>query len=597
VKLSWKHFLAGGVLVAALVLFYLKTTRIVYSEHEQFDRAMRRLRQLDAELNQDVLKAHFGLLEDYDRFPEQIEELKRIANGLSVVPSFVSPKGRELIGEKVRGLAGVVTQKDELLESFKSQNAVLNNSLRYFPLAGTELAQPTLDPELLILVNNLTRRVLVYSLNAREDQAREITRTLEKLGEWRSSHRGYTSEVALASFTAHAHSIVNRKPKVAALTRELVSVPVSSQAEVLLQLYGDQFAEALRTEASYRMVLNIICGLLVLGIIYTIYALYAANSQLERRVQERTSDLSQKNHELQFEITERQRAQAELEVVHRKMIDVSRQAGMAEVATGVLHNVGNVLNSINVSSSQVAHKLKKSKASNLSRVVALLRTHEADLGNFMANDPKGRQLPAYLAELSDRVAEEQSSALKEVAQLQKDIDHIKDIVAMQQGFAMVSGVVEPLRVNDLVEDALRMNSSALVRHHIHIIKDLQDGPAITTEKHKVLQILVNLVSNAKHACHNSGELEHKVTIRVRHAEDRVRIEVTDNGVGIPPENLTRIFNHGFTTRSNGHGFGLHSGALAAKELGGSLSAHSDGPGCGATFTVELPRKCTVVSNN
>jgi C4-dicarboxylate-specific signal transduction histidine kinase len=335
----------------------------------------------------------------------------------------------------------------------------------------------------------------------------------------------------------------------------------------------------------------------VLGIVYTIYALYVANSQLERRVQERTSDLSQKNHELQFEITERQRAQAELELVHRKMLDVSRQAGMAEVATGVLHNVGNVLNSINVSSSQVAHKLKKSKAANLSRVVALLRTHESDLGNFMANDPKGRQLPAYLAELSDRVAEEQSSALKEVAQLQKDIDHIKDIVAMQQGFAMVSGVVEPLRVSDLVEDALRMNSSALVRHHIHIIKDLQDDPVIITEKHKVLQILVNLVSNAKHACNNSGEQEHKMTIRVRHAEDRVRIEVTDNGVGIPAENLTRIFNHGFTTRSNGHGFGLHSGALAAKELGGSLSAHSDGPGRGATFTVELPRKCTVVSNN
>jgi signal transduction histidine kinase len=68
----------------------------------------------------------------------------------------------------------------------------------------------------------------------------------------------------------------------------------------------------------------------------------------------------------------------------------------------------------------------------------------------------------------------------------------------------------------------------------------------------------------------------------------VKIWVSDNGIGILPENLTRIFNHGFTTRRNGHGFGLHSGALAAKELGGVLLAYSEGPGTGATFCLELP---------
>jgi len=108
------------------------------------------------------------------------------------------------------------------------------------------------------------------------------------------------------------------------------------------------------------------------------------------------------------------------------------------------------------------------------------------------------------------------------------------------------------------------------------------------EKHKVLQILVNLIRNARHACEDSGHPEKRLTIQVRKSASVVRISVTDNGVGIPAENLTRIFNHGFTTRKSGHGFGLHSGAIAARETGGLLTAHSDGPGKGATFTLELP---------
>ena len=68
----------------------------------------------------------------------------------------------------------------------------------------------------------------------------------------------------------------------------------------------------------------------------------------------------------------------------------------------------------------------------------------------------------------------------------------------------------------------------------------------------------------------------------------MKISYIDNGIGIPADNLTRIFGHGFTTRKEGHGFGLHSGALAAKELGGALTVESDGPGKGATFTLEFP---------
>jgi len=288
------------------------------------------------------------------------------------------------------------------------------------------------------------------------------------------------------------------------------------------------------------------------------------------------------------DITQRKQAGAELEKVHKELLEASRQAGMAEVATGVLHNVGNVLNSVNISSSLLANNLRKSKIANLSKVAALVSEHETDLSAFVTNDPRGKQLPGYLTALAEHLAGEQAAALEELALLQKNIEHIKDIVAMQQSYATVAGVAETLDVTELVEDALRMSSSALARHDVHVVKDFGEPAPILVEKHKVLQILVNLVRNAKHACEGSSRQEKRMTIRVSNGEGRIRIAVKDNGVGIPRENLTRIFAHGFTTKKDGHGFGLHSGALAARELGGSLSVQSEGADQGATFILELP---------
>jgi len=184
--------------------------------------------------------------------------------------------------------------------------------------------------------------------------------------------------------------------------------------------------------------------------------------------------------------------------------------------------------------------------------------------------------------------------LGELEALRKNAGHIKDIVATQQSYAKVVGVTETIEVTELVEDALRVNMEALARHDVRLVREFAPGlPAISVDKHKVLQILVNLIRNAKHACDDAARDDKRLTVRVANGEGKLKISVIDNGVGIARENLTRIFNHGFTTRKNGHGFGLHSGALAAKELGGALLAMSDGPGKGATFTLELP----VSSNN
>jgi PAS domain S-box-containing protein len=287
------------------------------------------------------------------------------------------------------------------------------------------------------------------------------------------------------------------------------------------------------------------------------------------------------------DITERRRAEAELELTHRQLLLASRQAGMAEVATGVLHNVGNVLNSVNVSTILIADLVRLSKIDRVAKLRDLLAQHRHALGAFFDSDPRGKQVIGYLETLAGHLENERNDTLREIESLRKNVEHIKDIVAMQQSYAKVSGVAEKIAVADLVEDAIRMNAGALTRHDISLVRDYRARPTVTVDKHKVLQILVNLIRNAKYACDEAGRIDKQMIVRVAAENSRVRISVVDNGVGIPEANLARIFQHGFTTRKHGHGFGLHSGALAAKELGGALTAHSDGPGRGATFTLEL----------
>ena len=262
---------------------------------------------------------------------------------------------------------------------------------------------------------------------------------------------------------------------------------------------------------------------------------------------------------------------------------------MAEVATGILHNVGNVLNSINVSYNLVRERLDRSRLKNLKKISELFRENGSDLAAFLSSEQKGRLLPGYISRLTDHLLVELSENIDEVKLLGKNVEHIKEIVAMQQSYGKISGVHEPFSVVELVEDVLQMNKFALEQHGISVVRRYEKVLPVILDKHKVLQILVNIVRNAEHSLVERNREERKLIIRIASSENgRGKVAVQDNGIGIEKGNLTRIFSHGFTTKSDGHGFGLHIGALAAKEMGGALIAQSDGLKRGATFCLELP---------
>ncbi len=288
------------------------------------------------------------------------------------------------------------------------------------------------------------------------------------------------------------------------------------------------------------------------------------------------------------DITARKEAEQELAATHQRLMEASRFAGMADVATGVLHNVGNVLNSVNVSAEVLKERLRAFNVERVGRLAALLREHAGNLAAFFTENPKGAHVTPYLETLASDLSSQQKAMLAEVQSLRDNVEHIHEIVAQQQGHAQMRGVLEILSPSELVEDALRLSAITLSRHGIEIVRAFAPVPTIVSDRHKILQILINLVQNAKEAMKQSDRPDKQLRIELAQVDDAVRFAVEDNGVGIPPENLTRIFNHGFTTRPGGHGFGLHASANAAGELGGSLVARSAGDGNGATFLLTIP---------
>jgi PAS domain S-box-containing protein len=293
------------------------------------------------------------------------------------------------------------------------------------------------------------------------------------------------------------------------------------------------------------------------------------------------------------DITERKRAESLLADANRKLIDTAHMAGKAEVATSVLHNVGNVLTSINVLASTVHEKVAGSRCSGLAKAVGLIREYKDNLAEFLTSDQRGRQLPSYLEKLSDTLASEQRELLGDLVSLNNNVQHANQIVAAQQSHARVQSFAEQTDLSELLESAVTVIMASCQRHSVKVIHDIDQAPGILIDRHKLIQIVVNLLTNAKDAVAELPVADRRIDVRAFPiSSQQVQIEVQDSGVGIEKSQLTKIFSQGFTTKKNGHGFGLHYCSLAASELGGSLTVQSDGPGTGSTFTLTLPLRCT-----
>ncbi|MHC8396643.1 DAHL domain-containing protein [Pseudomonas sp. LB3P93] len=580
------------ILASILLFLYLKSSSDQTSTYTESRDLVSRMKQLNAQWETEILKARIAINHNYDPLVAPLTEMTKLWQRFDTMESNHGRNDSPVWLTSHDAYLSAIEEKTRLVEQFKSHNAVLRNSLAFLPTAEDDIQEPLAqlqDGDKLQLQNiandtyDLVLSTMEFAMVTSDGKAAEILVGLSKLkvNKLRLPEQFHSP---LDILDSHIQLILREQPVVNRLLENIEAIPVAERLDDITDLLNNDQQRTDAIDQRYHFYMLVFSVLLVLLLVYLAIhlmrsftvinrvnkALKTANDDLEKRVEERTRELKDTQSEL---------------------LDTARQAGMAEIATNVLHNVGNVLNSVNISADLVSRKLRSSKAQGLGKAMQLVNEHQGDLGAFLTQDEKGKLLPGYLNQLVDAIALEQQSMTEELAQLTKSVDHIKDIVATQQSYAGANSLMEPLHISELLEDALRMNSGALTRHHVTVVKEYTDVPQVMGDKHRLLLILINLISNAKYAMSDLSNRPRQMTLGVKIVEDAtLQISVKDDGEGIAPENMTRIFAHGFTTRKEGHGFGLHSCALAAIEMNGHLSAHSDGPGKGAQFTLQIPLK-------
>lgn len=594
--LSWVSMsIFAIVLSLALVFFYMKTRDYDSPSYFENIALLRQIKQLDARWELDAMKSKVGMSKTYDPLVDPLVDLSTLMQQLEQISLGGNGAINVAKKDEVKKFEESLRKKSVLIERFKSHNAVLLNSLAFLPTAAEDvqkiLSGSARDAEnfnqIAISVKKVLLASLVYDQGSSNEKADEIESELAKLTAMKKKLPTDIDE-SLTIFIAHVRTVLREHDVVNNLLKDVALAPTAADIDAInnsLNLEAQQNQELLQ---QYRRYLLLFSAALVGLFLYAVIRLIRSHAV----IQHMNGELQNANDTLEYRVQQRTE---ELKEVQAKLVTTARQAGMAEIATNVLHNVGNVLNSVNVSAEIISNQLRLSKVSGLQKVVQLIKEHMENLVDFFTNNEKGKVLPNYLAKLSTTLIDEQKTILEELAQLIKSIDHIRDIVSTQQTYAGKSSLFEEFEINVLVEDALRISSTSLLRHRVTIVKEFDDVPPMLLDRHQVLQILINLISNAKNAMHETPGHDNKLTLNIRTTDEQmVQVQVIDNGEGIDPENLSRIFAHGFTTRKDGHGFGLHSCVLAAQGMGGKLKAHSEGKGHGATFTLELPLKSEAV---
>jgi signal transduction histidine kinase len=590
------HVRPGWLFAAAAVLLFA-VLGLLFAKAHAFDEAgflaeigtLRRIRQLDAQLQIDVLKSRSGMTAHYDLLGQSTAELRRLMDELEAPDPATTASGyakAQPLAQARRALAAAIREETAQVEQFKSAMAILRNSLQYLPLAANEVhaTLTPLPPVAAHRAEETVNRLLVHSLrNALGGigPPAPVRPDAEQLAAI-AANLSPAARESTAIFIAHVRAIAREQRKVNAFMDGIDAVPMEPRLDEFANLLNAQAQQAraqTRLIGSFLVLFSSLLGSLLLYAAWQLRSKHVQLARVHRQVKEAKDLLEQRVRERTRELRETQ----------DQLISTARRAGMAEIANNVLHNVGNILNSVNVSTDVIGSKIRNSRTRGLARAVQMMAEREHDLADFLTSDEKGRLLPRYLRELSAALQQEQQSMASEVEDLRRSVEHIKAVVATQQSYAgQSSSLLVRARVQDLVEDALRINAHACAEAGITIVRGYQEVPETSLDRDRVLQILVNLIANARHAMAADGELPHVVTLELAASDGTLRVAVSDNGQGIAPENLTRIFQHGFTTRASGHGFGLHSCALAARQMGGTLTAHSAGPGRGACFTLELP---------
>ncbi|MET0384085.1 MAG: DAHL domain-containing protein [Burkholderiaceae bacterium] len=554
---------------------------------------LRQIKELDARAEAEVLRARVGIDSNYDAVTAALSDMQIVLGKFDADIAFgAGVEEASSLAVSWKALRATEADKSALIEHFKSVNSILRNSLAFLPTAEADVQSALKDLDEVAgqrfpgrNVAELSRRLFIASLinaqGASTDNADQIGRQAAGLALMKTKVPAPIA-ARIDVFLMHVRIALREQSTADDLVREIASLPTARGIDAIVDIVSAGQQSNANLLQFYRTCLLAFAGAVLMLFLAAATRLVAtqkvlarsnnalqeANALLERRVDERTFELRQ---------------------AQRELVASARKAGMAQIATNVLHNVGNVLNGVNVSVATIISRLRSSRLRGIGVAMAMMEKRSHDLAAVLSADERGRLLPAYLATAVRELEAEHGAILDESMALTRSVDHLKEIVAAQQDHVCDVHLFESVRAGELVDEALRLNAAALAERRITVRKAYAETPPCRIDRVRTLQILVNLIRNAAQAMESVENDERLLRLDVDTRDiGRLRVCIVDTGIGIARENLTRIFAHGYTTKPHGHGFGLHGAALAAGEMGGVIQVHSDGCGLGATFTLDLP---------
>ncbi|MGA2778258.1 MAG: PAS domain S-box protein [Steroidobacteraceae bacterium] len=287
-----------------------------------------------------------------------------------------------------------------------------------------------------------------------------------------------------------------------------------------------------------------------------------------------------------LDVTDRIESERRERVLEVQLKESFHHSGIAETANGVLQSVEQALSGVGVAASVMRRDLTALRPERVAQVATLIANNRTDIAGFLAEDVRGKYLPDYLLAIGTQLGADTRSLETGLAEIDKCVHHLRDIISAQQSLIPMGGMLEPTDLRDLVEVALLVQAPDIAR--VEIVRRFEDLPLITTDRHKLLKIIVSFVSNARDALLLGGSEPPRILVEVCKSGDEAVFSIEDTGPGMSPDVMAHLWEFGFTTKRNGRGVGLHASAIAAREIGATVSAHSDGHGRGARFSVRLP---------
>ncbi|MBS0367060.1 MAG: HAMP domain-containing protein [Proteobacteria bacterium] len=271
-----------------------------------------------------------------------------------------------------------------------------------------------------------------------------------------------------------------------------------------------------------------------------------------------------------------------------QLVDQSFQAGFAELARGVLHNLGNAMTPIGVRLASLGERLKQAPAEDACQAVGELRAGATDPG-------RAADLREFLCLASEELARSVTAARTDIAVMARQAALVQSVLTEQLRPARNEHVIEPVRLTDLLTQALEIVPDTC-RRQLAIDTDptLIRVGVVRVARTVLRLVLQNLIINAADAVRAAGKSRGTLRVSAELQPDggrqQLHLQCRDDGVGIAAPDLERVFEKGFTTKSRetNHGIGLHWCANAIGALGGRIWASSEGPGQGASLHVLVP---------